>query len=133
MTGMSGIWRCAVRPSALLLAVAGMLATAPMALAAQLLMLEQPGCPWCALFNEQIAPAWPNTPEGRRAPLRRVDITEPWPDDLDTIRRDVVTPTFILVDNGEEVARIRGYPGDEFFWFRIDEMLKELPEDAPAN
>jgi hypothetical protein len=99
----------------------------PSAGAAELLMLEQPGCPWCARFNQEIAPAWPKTPEGRRAPLRRVDITRPWPDDLADIARERFTPTFVLMENGQEIGRLRGYPGDEFFWFRIDELLAKLP------
>ena len=36
--------------------------------AAELLMMEQPGCAWCARFDAEIAPAWPKTEEGRRAP-----------------------------------------------------------------
>jgi thioredoxin-related protein len=35
-----------------------MLYAAPLR-AAELLMLEQPGCVWCAQFNAEIAPAWP--------------------------------------------------------------------------
>jgi hypothetical protein len=95
--------------------------------AAELLMLHQPGCPWCAHFDAEIAPAWPKTPEGQRAPLRRVDITQPWPDDLAGVGQERFTPTFVLMDNGREVGRLRGYPGDEFFWFRIDELLAKLP------
>lgn len=107
--------------------------TAPLA-AAELLMLEQPGCVWCAQFNEEIAPAWPKTEEGRRAPLRRVDITEPWPDDLAGIQKERFTPTFVLLDRGEELGRIRGYPGSEFFWYRVGELLAHLPEEPePAN
>jgi hypothetical protein len=98
--------------------------------AAELLMLEQPGCPWCARFNAEIAPAWPNTDEGRRAPLRRVDITRPWPDDLKDVAKERFTPTFVLMEDGREVGRLRGYPGDEFFWFRIDELLARLPEPS---
>ena len=98
--------------------------------AAELLMLEQPGCPWCARFNAEIAPAWPNTDEGRRAPLRRVDITRPWPDDLKDVARERFTPTFVLIDEGREIGRLRGYPGDEFFWYRIGELLDLLPPDG---
>lgn len=106
---------------------------APLA-AAELLMLEQPGCVWCAQFNEQIAPAWPKTEEGRRAPLRRVDITKPWPDDLAGIQKERFTPTFVLLHQGQELGRIRGYPGDQFFWYRIGELLDLLPDEpAPAN
>ncbi len=100
--------------------------------AAELLVLEQPGCPWCARFEAEIAPAWPNTEEGRKAPLRRVDITQSWPDDLDFVAKERTTPTFVLVNDGAELGRIRGYPGDQFFWYLIDDLLKKLP-DAPAG
>jgi thioredoxin-related protein len=95
--------------------------------AAELLMLEQPGCPWCARFDAEIAPAWAKTEEGTRAPLRRVDITEAWPQDLADIRKERFTPTFILVENGKELGRLRGYAGDDFFWFLIGELLDKLP------
>jgi thioredoxin-related protein len=95
--------------------------------AAELLMLEQPGCVWCAQFDREIAPAWPKTTEGQRAPLRRVDITQDWPSDLEHIARERFTPTFVLVDEGVEIARLRGYVGDEFFWYRIGEMIDLLP------
>jgi len=95
----------------------------------QLIMLEQPGCPWCAKFNVEIAPAWPRTAEGMRAPLRRVDITQPWPDDLPKLEPERFTPTFILINDGKELGRLRGYPGDEFFWFQIGELIDRLPKD----
>ncbi len=98
--------------------------------AAQLLMLEQPGCPWCKRFNAEIAPAYARTDEGRRAPLRRVDVTKPWPLDLANVRKDRLTPTFVLVDDGMEIDRLRGYPGDDFFWGLLDDMLEKLPDDA---
>jgi len=99
------------------------------ALAAELLMLEQPGCVWCARFDAEIAPAWPKTDEGRRAPLRRVDISEPWPADLSFVSKERFTPTFVLIHDGKEIGRLRGYVGDEFFWYRIDELLAMLPAE----
>lgn len=101
--------------------------------AAELVMLEQPGCPWCAKFNAEIAPIWPKTEEGKRVPLRRVDITRPWPADLSDIRKERLTPTFVLVENGREIGRLRGYPGDEFFWSSIDELIAELPRKTAAT
>lgn len=98
--------------------------------AAELVMLEQPGCPWCARFNAEIAPAYGKTDEGRRAPLRRVDITRGWPQDLAAITPDRLTPTFILVEDGREIARLRGYPGDNFFWPLLDEMIDKLPPES---
>jgi len=97
---------------------------------AELIMIEEPGCPWCRAWDEQIGIAYPKTEEGRRAPLRRVDLSEPWPEDLKDVRRERVTPTFILVDAGKEVARLRGYPGENFFWPLLGEMLDKL-EPAP--
>lgn len=99
--------------------------------AAEMLMLEQPGCPWCKRFNEEIAPIYAKTQEGRRAPLRRVDITKAWPDDLAGIVKERLTPTFVLIEDGVEIDRLRGYPGDEFFWSLIDDMLAKLP--APGS
>ena len=97
-------------------------------------MLEQPGCVWCKRFDAEIAPAWPNTWEGRAAPLRRVDITRPWPEDLAAIRIERLTPTFILIENGREIGRLRGYPGDDFFWPLIGELLARLtPSPAPTQ
>ena len=113
------------------LAVAAASLLSSPSLAAELLMLEQPGCVWCARFNAEIAPAWPKTEEGMRAPLRRVDITQPWPADLDDIQKERFTPTFVLVDGGREIGRIRGYVGDEFFWYRVGEIIALLPPKTP--
>lgn len=96
------------------------------ATAAELIMYEQAGCAWCKRFNEEIAPAWPNTEQGKRAPLRRVDIHQPAPADLANVVVERFTPTFVLVDDGEEIGRLRGYPGDAFFWHLIDEMMAKL-------
>lgn len=98
----------------------------PPANAADLLLVEQPGCAWCRHVNAEIAPAWPNTEEGRRAPMRRVDISQGWPADLAHIRPEHLTPTFILIDGDTEVGRLRGYPGDHFFWPVIGELIARL-------
>ena len=97
---------------------------------AELLMLEQPGCHWCERWNAEIGVAYPKTEEGQRAPLRRVDISKGWPEDLEAVRPERMTPTFILVDNGQEVQRLRGYPGEHFFWPLLTEMLTKLPPKA---
>jgi thioredoxin-related protein len=103
------------------LAVAAMAATA--ASAAELIMLERPGCPWCARFNAEIGPIYARTEEGRQAPLRRVNVEAGLPDDLAAVGFDYFTPTFVLVDAGHEIGRIRGYPGDMFFFAQLDRML----------
>ncbi len=98
------------------------------AAAAELLVLETPGCAWCVRWNEEIAAIYPKTTEGRIAPLRRINLSKPWPDDLPNITADRFTPTFILVADGREVARLRGYAGEHFFWPMLGEMLSKLPQ-----
>ncbi|MBA4335306.1 MAG: transcriptional regulator, partial [Methylobacterium sp.] len=44
----------------------------PVAAAAELVMFTRDGCPWCARFEREVAPAYHLTEEGRLAPLRRV-------------------------------------------------------------
>ncbi|MEP4766896.1 MAG: transcriptional regulator [Roseibium sp.] len=90
-------------------------------------MLEQPGCVWCLRWNEEIGVVYPKTKEGEKAPLRRVDITDPWPEDLGDVAKERLTPTFVLVEDGIEIARLRGYPGEHFFWPLLTEMLVKLP------
>ena len=112
---------------ALLLALAGAGAHA-----AELVMFEQKGCVWCQRFDRDIAPAYEKTDEGRRAPLRRVDIARPMPPDLAFVRRERFTPVFVLVHNGAEFGRIRGYPGDTFFWGLLAGMLEKLDRGESA-
>ena len=121
---------------ALSLAVAGaamvLAATLPVRplQAAELIMLEQDGCHWCEMWDEQIAPIYPKTTEGKRAPLRRVDLFAPLPEDLTHLSMGRYTPTFILVHEGEEIGRIRGYPGEDFFWGLLEQMMAKLPAET---
>ncbi|MGI9485295.1 MAG: transcriptional regulator [Geminicoccaceae bacterium] len=99
--------------------------------AAELLMFESDDCVWCETWNEEIGPIYPKTTEGRRAPLRRVDIHGTRPDDLRDIQGVRFTPTFVLTDDhGREVGRINGYPGEDFFWGLLSELIAKLPNEA---
>ena len=33
------------------------------------------------------------------------------------------TPTFVVVEDGKEKARIEGYPGEFFFWGVLEKLL----------
>jgi len=94
--------------------------------AADLIMFEQVGCVWCEAFNREIAPIYPKTAEGQRAPLRRVDIDQPVPQDLAFIAVERLAPLFVLVDKGREIGRIRGYPGEDHFWGLLGVLIKKL-------
>jgi hypothetical protein len=109
--------------SLLALLIAGLTATCTSVAAAELVMVEEHGCVWCEAWNDEVAPIYPKTAEGEYAPLRRIDMHEPLPMDIEFASRPVFTPTFVLVDNGQELGRIEGYPGEDFFWGLLERML----------
>lgn len=94
--------------------------------AAQLIMVEQGGCTWCAAWNKDIGGIYDKTPEGKIAPLRKIDLFKKRPADLTFIKAVVFTPTFVLIDDEIEIGRIIGYPGETFFWQQLNTLLKKL-------
>ncbi len=98
--------------------------------AMELVMYEQEYCEWCEKWDEEVGVVYSKTKEGKMAPLRKVDIFEAIPEDLKKIRTPRFTPTFVLLDNGKEVGRIRGYPGENFFWGMLGELIKRSQKNA---
>ena len=93
--------------------------------AAELVMFERPGCPWCKRWHTEIGPAYPLTTEGKAAPLRRHHIRDQTLAGITLSRPVTVTPTFVLAEGGREVGRIVGYPGEDFFYGMLDGLLKD--------
>lgn len=115
-----------------LILVATSLPTGVSAAELELLMIESRDCPYCQKFDREIAPIYPKTAEGKRAPLVRISLDGNWPEKYRSVKPDIFTPHFILVDSGKEVARLRGYNGDEFFWFLLGELFTEF-DNQTAN
>ena len=106
-------------------------ATAPLpARGLTLLMVDRPGCPYCLAFRREILPGYADHPEGRAAPLSVIPLDGPWPDGLALARSPYLTPSFILLRDRREVARIEGYPGRRHFWPLLRDMLAS---DAALN
>lgn len=105
--------------------------TAPASASAELIYIHEPGCPYCRKWEREIGPAYPNTDEGRRAPLRTIHIKELSAAGLALMRPARYTPTFILVEKGVEIGRIEGYPGEDHFWGLLDRLVEKL--DPPAD
>jgi len=103
-------------------------ATSSISTAAELLMVEQHDCPYCERFLSQIGPVYPKTEEGKIAPLKQVNLSDPLETQYQLVEPVVVTPTFILIDNGKEIDRLVGYQGDDFFWFLLGDMLEKLDQ-----
>jgi hypothetical protein len=93
-----------------------------------LLMVDQAGCIYCLRWDREVGVAYPKSPQGRFAPLVRRPLDHP------DVRRlsppAVYTPTFVVIDGAREVGRIVGYPGADFFWEELDQILARAGFDA---
>ena len=91
-------------------------------------MIDSDDCPYCRKFDREIADIYPKTTEGKRAPLRRHTLGNTLPkkyEGLDITSR-TITPTFILIENNQEVDRLVGYNNDEFFWYLLNVLFDKL-------
>lgn len=89
----------------------------------QLIMVDDPTCRYCRMWNEAVGAGYAKSPEGRTAPLKRV---RRGARELAGLEHVVYTPTFIVMQGGEEVGRISGYSGPDYFY----EDLREIFERA---
>lgn len=117
----------ALRAFAFLVPLLGALATAR---AAELVYVHESGCPYCRQWERQIGPVYDKTSEGRRAGLRPIEKRAVALADLKLARPVRYTPTFVLVENGAELGRIEGYPGENFFWAMLARLMDKLPPDT---
>ncbi len=88
----------------------------------RLIMVEEAGCRFCRKWDAEIAPGYARSAEGRFAPLERVHRGAP---ELRGLAPIVFTPTFVVVrsGSGEEVGRIVGYPGADYFYGELTPIL----------
>ena len=96
--------------------------------AADLVMYERDGCSWCVRWHKEIGAGYAHSEEGKRAGLHIVNVDRGPKPDLALKSPITHTPTFVLVDNGREIGRIIGYPGAEFFYGLLTELLKKLDQ-----
>lgn len=93
---------------------------------AELLMFDDPGCPYCRQWHREVGPAYRNSAEAQRAPLRVVMLRGPRPAGVTLASPVRATPTFVLVQDGREVGRMTGYGGPDFFWSSLEPLMKKL-------
>lgn len=95
----------------------------------RLLMIEQPGCAYCIAFNRDIAPIYAKTEHGKAAPLVHANLRDDMPADVQLSSQPFVTPTFILLGpDGQELSRLTGFPGEDFFWPYVSEMIADAQD-----
>lgn len=87
---------------------------------AVLVMIGDPGCPYCARWEREIGPDYMASEDGRLAPVVRRDRGSP---DVAFLPRIVYSPTFVMLVRGREVGRIVGYAGADLFWMQIAGLM----------
>ncbi len=93
--------------------------------ASQLIMVEQEGCEWCEVWDQEVGAIYAKTTEGKAMPLLRHNIDKISSVDYDLNGAVHYTPTFIVIDGRKEIGRITGYPGEAFFWGMLEQIINE--------
>jgi hypothetical protein len=87
---------------------------------ATLIMVDDPACHYCRRWNKEVGGGYSRTAEGLAAPLKRVGRDSKI---LAGFAPVIYAPTFILAQNGRELGRITGYPGQLYFWEELSQMM----------
>lgn len=101
----------------------------------RLVMVSLAGCPFCLRFEQQIGHAYTEQPIAQQAPLVRVRFGS---ESLALFEPIKVTPTFLILQGTQELGRIAGYPGRDYFLEELELILvtagrkpKTKNKDAP--
>ena len=87
--------------------------------AAELLMFDAKDCVVSQKFDREVSDAYAKSNGARVFPLRRIDVSNA-PGGVRLDQAVTMTPTFVFVDRGEEIARFVGYPGRDHFLRIVD-------------
>ncbi len=97
--------------------------------AAEIVMFESKSCHVCRKWNKEIGPSYNESEIGKKLPLRQVELSKDRTAGIELQRGVWVTPTFVIVENNKEIARIQGYAGRKYFFDTMRDMA-DLFEDT---
>ena len=106
------------------------LAATPVWAGPNLIMVEEPGCVYCRQWEREIGHIYPKTDESVCAPLSQIEMHSDQLGEIETRFPVRFTPTFLLVEDGKEIARLEGYPGEDFFWGLLGMMLDDHAQET---
>ena len=95
-----------------------------------LIYVYSPECGACRQFDGEVGAIYPKTNESLALPMERVLI-----DDWQARRHQLVecasaavigTPTFLQIQNCQELDRITGYSDAELFWLGLRRMMNRI-------
>jgi hypothetical protein len=89
----------------------------------KLIMVTSEYCPSCQAWERDVGEVYEKSSYARKLPLRRVEIGSKMPKYV-AIKKPVgETPTFLIVQNGQEIDRQRGYVDAEMFFWWLSEHV----------
>ena len=94
--------------------------------AAELVFFMSEACGICERWQSEIGGVYPKTEEAKVLPLRVQSVHDDLPEDLSFVKGVAFTPTFVVVEDGQEIGRMVGYISDYFFWEQIGGLVKQV-------
>jgi len=91
----------------------------------RLIMVTSDHCPFCRAWERDVGAIYDRSPYAPNMPLTRVEMGAPLPDDIVLTGPVLGTPTFLIVSEGREVDRQRGYDDAEMFWWWLSDHVPE--------
>ncbi len=88
---------------------------------AKLVMVTSDYCPFCQAWERDVGAVYDKSPYASALPLTRVDMGSAMPEGVAFLEPVVGTPTFLIIRDGKEIERQRGYDDAEMFWWWLSE------------
>jgi thioredoxin-related protein len=92
---------------------------------ARLIMVTSEYCPYCQAWERDVGAVFNKSPYAAKLPLTRVEIGSKMPKNVVLKKPIIGTPTFLIIRNGREIDRQRGYVDEEIFYWWLSEHMAE--------
>ena len=90
---------------------------------ARLIMVTSEHCPYCQAWERDVGAVFNKSPYAAKLPLTRVEIGNKMPNKI-TLKKPIIgTPTFLIICDGQEIDRQRGYVDEEIFYWWLSEHI----------
>ena len=91
----------------------------------RLIMVTSQHCPYCRAWERDVGAVFYKSPYAAKLPLTRVEIGSKIPKNILLKKPIIGTPTFLIIRNGQEIDRQRGYVDEEIFYWWLSEHMAE--------
>lgn len=93
----------------------------------ELVVLEVDGCIYCNVFRQRHLANYKASRQGKKIPIRFVNINDPAVGNLGLSQPVGIVPTFVVLQNNQEIGRIPGLVGHHDFYRAIDHITAGVP------